>query len=71
MNTPNSELFAKFYDGFTHFVSLSILPNSVEFKTASQPHNACDCARRRINELSLPLHAIVTGHNSFKIQPIN
>lgn len=69
--TPNSELFATFYKGFSHFLSLTETSDSVVFKTVSHPGNSCDNARKRINELNLPLIARIESHNSFSIQTKN
>lgn len=62
------EIFEKFYKGFQHFASIDVQPERVLFKVGAQVHQSCDAARRRINELQLPLTAKVTSYNTFIVE---
>jgi len=57
-----------FYKGFNSFATMSLEDGFIRYNT-KKPHDACDDARRRINELQLPLSAKVTSYNTFIITP--
>lgn len=63
------ELFSKFHKGFYNFSSMTVHEEMIVFKVGGQLHNACDMARKRINEFQLPLTAKITSHNTFVVEP--
>lgn len=64
------ETLTKFYKGFQHFATMDLREDAITFKVGAQVHQSCDAARKRINEMSLPLTAKVTSYNTFVVEPL-
>lgn len=67
MKTTTSQLFETFYKGFHSFISVNVHENMIVYTCGANPGGCVDDARRRINELKLPLEAKLTSYNTFTI----